>query len=121
MKKIAPVYFGVTDNRSRVAEERYIDAKRRRDAVQEMFAEEIRMERRKKDPCYKCAYNRHAPCIGFCYQQMTAHPVDPNEKSREEKLCLDLIRCLILTEVGNWIVGNVLHSFSSWTKYEQER
>ena len=30
------------------AEERYIDAKRRRDAVQEMFAEEIRMERRKK-------------------------------------------------------------------------
>lgn len=48
MKKIAPVYFGVTDNRSRVAEERYFDAKRRRDAVQEMFAEEIRMERRKK-------------------------------------------------------------------------
>ena len=48
MKKIAPVYFGVTDNRSRVAEERYIDVKRRRDAVQEMFAEEIRMERRKK-------------------------------------------------------------------------
>ena len=48
MKKIAPVYFGVTDNRSRVAEERYIYAKRRRDAVQEMFAEEIRMERRKK-------------------------------------------------------------------------
>ena len=34
---------------------------------------------------------------------------------------MDLIRCLILTEVGNWIVGNVLHSFSSWTKYEQER
>ena len=33
-----------------------------------------------KNPCYKCAYNRHAPCIGFCYQQMTAHPVDPNEK-----------------------------------------
>ena len=24
-----------------------------------------------------------------------------------------LIRCLILTETGNWIVGNVLHSFSS--------
>ena len=34
----------------------------------------------KKDPCYKCAYNCHALCIGFCYQQMTAHPVDPNEK-----------------------------------------
>jgi hypothetical protein len=48
MKKIAPVYFGVTDNRSRVTEESYIDAKRRRDAVQEIFAEEIRMERRKK-------------------------------------------------------------------------
>ena len=80
MKKIAPVYFGVTDNRSRVAEERYIDAKRRRDAVQEMFAEEIRMERRKKDPCYKCAYNRNSSCIGFCYQQMTAHPVDLNER-----------------------------------------
>lgn len=86
MKKIAPVYFGVTDNRSRVAEERYIDAKRRRDAVQEMFAEEIRMERRKKDPCYKCAYNCHALCIGFCYQQMTAHPVDPNEKIQGGKI-----------------------------------
>ena len=48
MKKIAPVYFGVTDNRGRVTEESYIDAKRRRDAVQEIFAEEIRMERRKK-------------------------------------------------------------------------
>lgn len=54
MKKIAPVYSGVTDNRSRVAEERYFDAKRRRDAIQEMFAEEIRMERRKKSMLQMC-------------------------------------------------------------------
>ena len=70
----------ILDEECMQAEERYIDAKRRRDAIQEMFAEAIRMERRKKDPCYKCAYNCHALCIGFCYQQMTAHPVDPNEK-----------------------------------------
>ena len=38
----------ILDEECMQAEERYIDAKRRRDAVQEMFAEEIRMERRKK-------------------------------------------------------------------------
>ena len=36
--------------------------------------------------------------------------------SISKKSLLDLIRCLILTETGNWRAGNVLHSFSSWTK-----
>lgn len=96
-KKIAPVYSGVTDNRSRVAEGNFchtlvlpvkISGKRKGDKQMKPYlkAEEIRiaaellMERKKKDPCYKCAYNRNSPCIGFCYQQMTAHPVDPNER-----------------------------------------
>lgn len=34
---------------------------------------------KKQDPCYRCAYGRGAPCIGFCYKQMTAHPKDYNE------------------------------------------
>ena len=96
-KKIALVYSGVTDNRSRMAEGNFchtlvlpvkISGKRKGDKQMKPYlkAEEIRiaaellMERKKKDPCYKCAYNRNSPCIGFCYQQMTAHPVDPNER-----------------------------------------
>lgn len=38
----------ILDEECRQAEERYLDAKRRRDAVQEMFAAELLMERRKK-------------------------------------------------------------------------
>ena len=38
---------------------------------------ELLQDQKKKDPCYRCAYNSHAPCIGFCYQQMTSNPVDP--------------------------------------------
>ena len=50
-EQFAPVLrrmIPILDEECRQAEERYLDAKRRRDAVQEMFAEEIRMERRKK-------------------------------------------------------------------------
>ena len=61
------------------AEEKYLKAKRRKEVIYKMFADELREEQKKKDPCYSCAYNSHAPCIGFCYQQMTSHPVDPNE------------------------------------------
>ena len=63
------------------AEEKYLEAKRRKEVIYKMFADELREEQKKKDPCYSCAYSSHAPCIGFCYQQMTAHPVDPNEMS----------------------------------------
>ena len=76
LKRMIPIL----DEEYKQAEEQYLEAKRRKDAIHEMFAAELPMERKKKDPCYKCAYNRNSPCIGFCYQQMTAHPVDPNER-----------------------------------------
>ena len=38
------------------------------------------------------------------------------KKLREEKSCLDLIRCLILTEMENWIAGREPRSFSLWMK-----
>ena len=76
LKRMIPIL----DREYKQAEEQYLEAKRRKDAIHEMFAAELLMERKKKDPCNKCAYNRNSPCIGFCYQQMTAHPVDPNER-----------------------------------------
>ena len=76
LKRMIPIL----DREYKQAEEQYLEAKRRKDAIHEMFAAELLMERKKKDPFYKCAYNRNSPCIGFCYQQMTAHPVDPNER-----------------------------------------
>ena len=59
------------------AEEKYLEAKHRRDVIHKMFADELLQDQKKKDPCYRCAYNSHAPCIGFCYKQMTSNPVDP--------------------------------------------
>ena len=61
------------------AEEKYLEAKYRRDVIHKMFADELLQDQKKKDPCYRCAYNSHAPCIGFCYKQMTSNPVDPAE------------------------------------------
>ncbi|MDO4650256.1 MAG: hypothetical protein Q4B26_16575 [Eubacteriales bacterium] len=65
------------------AEEEYLELKRRKEIVHKMFEKELLREKRKKDPCYKCAYGKHAPCIGFCYKQMTSHPVDPNAPESE--------------------------------------
>ena len=61
------------------AEEKYHEAKHRRDVIHKMFVNELLQDQKKKDPCYRCAYNSHAPCIGFCYKQMTSNPVDPAE------------------------------------------
>ena len=61
-------------------EEKYLNAKHKFDVIQLMFEQEVKEERRRKDPCYECAYGTHAPCIGFCYKQMTANPVEPSQQ-----------------------------------------
>ena len=57
LKRMIPIL----DREYKQAEEQYLEAKRRKDAIHEMFAAELLMERKKKDPCYKCAYNRNSP------------------------------------------------------------
>lgn len=59
------------------AEQHFLEMKRQRAVLYKMFEKELYMERKMKDPCYNCSYGKNAPCIGFCYKQMTSKPVDP--------------------------------------------
>ena len=58
------------------AEARYAEAKRKYSIIKAMFAKEDAVIRRENDPCNNCNYSIGGPCIGFCYKQMTSHPVD---------------------------------------------
>lgn len=40
-----------------------------------------RKRKRTKDLCFGCPYGKAFPCIGFCYKQMTANPVEEEEES----------------------------------------
>ena len=75
----SPVLLGlitVYEEELEKAEERYLEAQRKRDTVISMFEREMAEIRRRKDPCYDCPYGKASPCIGYCYKQMTANPVD---------------------------------------------
>lgn len=51
----------------KIAEEKFMEIKKRVETLESMFAEEIAEEERKKDKCYGCPYGRVQPCIGICY------------------------------------------------------
>ncbi len=64
-------------------EEKFLEVKKRREIINKMFMDEMLRNQKKEDICNNCAYSSHAPCIGFCYQQMTSDPVDLNEMKNE--------------------------------------
>lgn len=72
LQELLPVF----EEEFQKAEAKYLEAKRKRDVLISMFKQEMQEIKRRKDPCYECPYGKVHPCIGFCYKQMTANPVE---------------------------------------------
>lgn len=80
LKKMIPIL----ESEFKQASEKYKEAKRKNDLIKQMFARELEAQRRKKDPCATCSYRTHAPCLGFCYLQMTSNPSDNKTGRRKQ-------------------------------------
>ena len=64
----------IIEEEYQIQEQKYLEVKRTREIILDMFAKEFAFLEKQKDPCYGCSFGKHAPCIGFCYKQMTANP-----------------------------------------------
>lgn len=52
------------------AEKNYLEKKKRVEILEQMFAKELREDRKKKEKCYGCPYGAVQPCIGICYADL---------------------------------------------------
>lgn len=81
LKKMIPILEGDF----RRISQRYEEAKKKKELILQMFTHEMKEDRKKEDPCKRCSYRTHAPCIGFCYLQMTANPTDEKTENKERR------------------------------------
>lgn len=83
LKKMLPIFEADYQK----IRKKYNEAKARKEAIEQIFTKELEAEKRKNDPCNTCCYKTHAPCIGFCYLQMTGTPSDDFVERRKQNEC----------------------------------